>query len=143
MPKIENKIEINASHKEVWKVLNDVKLIPIWNINVREITEFGPNRRSVRSTIGDYSYIITDKKKNKWISFKTVDHPDFSEFGFKLEQKGNLTDVSEWINYEIEDHRENLTNSIEYLLASLKRFMDYLEEGGKVELYEKDQTLIL
>ena len=143
MPIIENKIEIFASPKKVWKILNDVKLNPIWNITVRELTEFGPNKRSVRSTTGDYSYIITDMKKNKFISFKTVDHSDFSEFGFKLERKGDLTEVQEWINYEIDEHKENLANSIDYLLASLKRYIDYLEEGGDDAVYEKDQTLVI
>jgi hypothetical protein len=143
MPIIENKIELFASPKKVWKILNDVKLNPIWNITVREITEFGSDKRSVRSTIGDYSYIITDMKKNKWISYKTLDHPAFSEFGFKLEGKGDLTEVSEWINCEMDEHKENLGNSIDYLLASLKRYIEYLEEGGDDALYEKDQTLVI
>jgi len=142
MPIVERKIEINAPIKRVWQVLNDVELNPKWNIAIKEVTEIGPDKRSVKSTVGDYGYILTERKKNKKLSFKVIDRTDFTDFGFKLKGKGVITEVSEWVDYEIVKHEELLGRAIIFQLNGLKKFVEFLEDGGDPDEYDKDQILL-
>ena len=142
MPIVERKIEINAPVKKVWDVLLDPKLLSKWNITVKDINEIGPNKRSVKATVGDYSYILTERKENKKLSFKTLDRTDFGDFGYKLKRKGDKTEVSSWIDYEIVKHEELLGRSSRYLLEGLKKFVEFIEEGGDPDSYEKGKVLL-
>jgi len=141
MPKLERNIEISAPSKKVWEVLTDLALIPKWNMTVKEISELGPNKYSVKSTFGDYTSTITEQIENKKITAE-VEHPDFNGYGYILNEKGDMTDLSYWVDYEIITNEKIQARSLKILLNEIKNFVEYLEDGGDPDEYDRKQILV-
>ncbi|MFX1329802.1 MAG: SRPBCC family protein [Promethearchaeota archaeon] len=141
MPKIERSIEINAPSNNVWKVLTDLTLIPKWNITVKEIKETEPQKGSVKSTVGDFTYKLTELVENKNLTAE-VDHPDFNGYGYVLSEKGDITKLSYWEDFKIITHEKIQARALEILLKEIKKFAEYLEDGGEPDEYDRRQILV-
>lgn len=141
MPRVETKIEINAPTKKVWEAIEDPALISIWNMTVKEITRLESDKGSVKSTIGDFTYTITEQMKNKMISVKT-EHPDVSGYGYILKEKGDMTDLSYWVDYKTGEQEKILERSNKVILKGLKNFVEYLEDGGDPDEYDAKHILV-
>ncbi len=141
MPKVESKIEINAPSKKIWEVLNSLDLTSKWNTTVKEITELEPDKYSVKSITGDYIATITNQIENERVSLK-VDHPDFNGYGYISKEKGDMTELSYWVDYKVVEHEKILARSIKFLLDELKKFVEYLEDGGDPSEYDRRQILV-
>jgi hypothetical protein len=141
MSKIETKIDINAPTKKVWEAILDPIFISKWNMTVKEITRLEPNKGSVKSTTGDYNYTITDQMENERISVK-VDHFDINEYGYILKEKGDITDLSYWVDYKVVEHEKLLQRANMVLLKGLKNFVEYLEDGGDPNEFDAKKILV-
>ncbi|MFX1569969.1 MAG: SRPBCC family protein [Promethearchaeota archaeon] len=135
MPKLERKIEINASSKKVWQVLSDIEHMPIWNVAIKEIKELEPNKYYVKSYMGDYTSINTERIENKKTTSK-VDHPEFTEYGFILNEKADITDLTYWVEVPKITREKIQARSLEINLKNIKNFVEYLEDGGDPEEYD-------
>ncbi|UCD02535.1 MAG: SRPBCC family protein [Promethearchaeota archaeon] len=133
-------MEINAPPKKVWEAIEDPAHISRWNMTVKEITRLEPDKGSVKSTTGDFTYAITEQIKNKMISVKT-EHPDIKGYGFILKEKGDMTDLSYWVDYKIVEHEKILERSNMVILNGLKNFVEFLEDGGDPDEYDPKQIL--
>ena len=141
MPKVERKIEINAQPNKIYDCLTDISLIPKWNSTVKEITQTGPNKGFIKSTGGDYTFTNIERKENE-IFTNTAKSEHFTSFGYVLNPKGDLTEVSAWIDYKIVEHEEILGRGILFILNDLKKFAEYLEDGGDPDEYDKKKILV-
>lgn len=141
MPKVETNIEISAPPKKIWEVLKDLALIPKWNMTVKEATELGSDKYSVKSTAGDYIATITDRIENERVSLE-VEHPDFNGYGYISKEKGNMTELTHWVDYKIVKHEKILKRGLKIVLNGLKNFVEYLEDGGDPDEYEAKQILV-
>ena len=141
MPKIERKIEINAPSKNVWESLHNMELFPKWNISIKEITELEPDKYSVKSTFGDYTSTIIERIENKKIVSK-IEHPEFTGYGFFLNEKENITELSYWVDYPQITREKIQARSIEILLKDLKNFVEFLEDGGDPDEFDRNQILV-
>jgi len=110
-------------------------------MTVKEITRLEPDKGSVKSTIGDFKYIITEQMENERISVKT-EHPDINGYGFTLKEKGDMTDLSYWVDYKVVEHEKFLERSLKVILNGLKNFVEYLEDGGDPDEYDAKQILV-
>ncbi len=141
MPKVETAIKISAPPKKVWEAIRDPALISKWNMTIKEINRLGPDKASVKSTVGDFTYTITDQMENERISVKT-EHPDISGYGYTLIGKGDMTDLSYWVDYKVVEHEKILKRSNMILLNGLKNFVEFLEEGGDPDEFDPKQILV-
>ncbi|MFX0179401.1 MAG: SRPBCC family protein [Candidatus Hodarchaeota archaeon] len=141
MPKVERKIEINASPNIIYNCITDISLIRKWNSTIKEITQTGPNEGSIKSTGGDYTYATIERKENEMVTSK-AEAEQFTSFGYVLKAKGDLTEVSSWIDYKIVEHEEILGRGIIYILNDLKNFAEYLEDGGDPGDYDRKKILV-
>ncbi|MFX1354754.1 MAG: SRPBCC domain-containing protein [Promethearchaeota archaeon] len=136
MPRAERKIEINAPPEKVYSILEDSLSYPIWNIVVNEIKEIGPNKYFSKTNIGDITSTIKERVPNKNIS-STQEGSPMTAYGNVLEQKGDGTIVTLWAEFEKEENEKMLLKAGEIYLESLKRYAEYLEEGGDPSNYDK------
>lgn len=141
MPRVETNIEISAPPKKIWEVLKDLALTPKWNMTVKEATELGSDKYSVKSTAGDYIAIITNRIENERVSLE-VEHPDFNGYGYISKEKGNMTELTHWVDYKIVKHEKILKRGLKIVLNGLKNFVEYLEDGGDPDEYEAKQILV-
>ena len=141
MPKVETNIEINAPSKKIWEILENLALDSKWNITIKEVTELGSDKYSVKSTTGDYIATITDRIENERVSFE-VDHPDFNGYGYISKEKGDMTELSYWVDYKIVEHEKILKRGLKIIINGLKNFVEYLEDGGDPDEYDAKQILV-
>ena len=136
MPRAERKIEINAPPERVYSILEDSLSYPIWNIVVNEIKEIGPDKYFSKTNIGDITSTIKERVPNKKIS-STQEGSPMTAYGSILEPKGDKTGVTLWAEFEKEENEKMLVRAGEIYLESLKRYAEYLEEGGDPSNYDK------
>ncbi len=141
MPKVETKIEINAPSKNIWDVIKSLDLTTKWNTTIKEISELEPDKYSVKSISGDYIATITDQIENERVSLE-VEHPDFNGYGYISKEKGDITELSYWVDYKVVEHEKLLARTQKFLLNGLKNFVEFLEDGGDPEEFDRKQLLV-
>ena len=141
MPKLEKKVEISAPVKKVWEVLTDMERYPKWQIDKKELKELEPNKYFVKSTSGDYTYDITEFIENKRISVKT-DHPEITGVSYILNKKGDITEISCWVEYKTITYEKMIMRSLKIKTRSFKEYVEYIEDGGDPDEYDIKKRLI-
>ena len=127
---------LNVAHQHIpfWH-------IPKWNITVKEITGLEPEKGSVKSTVGDFTYKILEQVENKKLTVE-VDHPDFNGYGYILNEKGDMTELSYWEDFKMITKEKIQARALEILLKEIKKFTEYLEDGGDPDEYDRKQILV-
>ena len=141
LPRAEREIDINASVSKVFDILDDAKSAVKWNLAVNEVAEFEPGKYSVKSNVGDFISIRTETLENEKISMK-IEEGIFNAMGYILSPKGDLTNVLIWGEFDDEKKEKILVKAAELLLKSLKSYVEYLEEGGDPDEYDKKKILV-
>jgi len=136
MTRIERKIEIKTSPKKIYDILNNDELETVWNITVNESTTLAPDKYSIKSTVGDFISNVTERVENEKISFST-EGSAFSELGYIMSPKGSGSEVTIWGEIEDEKQEKMLMKAAEILLEGLKKFADFLEDGGNPDEFDK------
>jgi len=136
LTRIERKIEIKTSPKKIYEILNNDELETIWNIVVNESTTIAPDKYSIKSTVGDFISTITERVENEKITFST-EGSAFSKIGYIMSPKGDGSEVMIWGEIEDEKQEKMLLKAAEILLEGLKKFADFMEEGGNADEFDK------
>jgi hypothetical protein len=136
LTRIERKIEIKTSPKKIYDILNNDELETVWNITVSESTEIAPDKYSIKSTVGDFISTVTERLENERISY-SMEGSAFSKMGYILSSKGGESKVSIWAEIIDEKQEKMLEKAGEILLGGLKKFADFLEEGGNPDEFDK------
>ena len=141
MPKIEKKIEIKASVEKVYEILNDYMSLPRWNIVVTEIEQLETKKYFLKTNVGDVTNIeIENIPREKMTSIQKGS--PMKKIGYIFEPKGDVTIVTMWTEFELEDQRMIMEMAGDLFLKSLKVYIDYLEAGGNPEEYKKSFSKI-
>jgi hypothetical protein len=142
MPKVEIEDDLNASAKTIYDILIDGDTYEVkWNLTVNELKPIGPNKWEVKSTIGDLISTRVEEVENEKISLD-IEGSIFTKMGFILKPKGDLCHVGLWGEFEDERNTKILTSAGGMLLDSLKRFAEFMEEGGDPEDFDKKSLTI-
>lgn len=141
MPRVERDIDINASVSNVFEILSDTKSGVIWNLAVNEIEELGLNKFYVKSNVGDFFYTRTELVENEKISAK-IENGIFDAMGYILTPKGDSTNVTIWGEFEEAKQEKILIKAGKLVLKSLKTYVEYIEEGGDLDSYNKKQITV-
>ena len=139
--RIERNIDINALLEKVFKIVDNPKLAPTWNIGVSELEVISEGKYNIKSTVGDFEYIRTEKVENEKLSAR-IEGGIFSAMGYIFNSKADKTIVTLWGEFENEKHEKALTKAGEVLLESLKRYVEYLKEGGDPDKYDKKEISV-
>ncbi len=141
MPIVEKKIEIKASVEKVYEILNDYMGLPRWNIVVNEIKQLEPKKYFLKTNVGDVTNIeIENIPREKMTSIQ--EGSPMKKIGYIFEPKGDVTKVTLWTEFELEDQRMIMEMAGDLFLKSLKVYIDYLVAGGNPEEYKKSFSKI-
>ena len=141
MPKAEKKIEIKASVEKVYEILNDYMGLPRWNIVVNEIKQLESKKYFLKTNVGDVTNIeIENIPREKMTSIQ--EGSPMKKIGYIFEPKGDVTKVTLWTEFELEDQRMIMEMAGDLFLKSLKVYIDYLGTGGNPEEYKKSFSKI-
>ena len=141
MPKIVVKMDANASAKTIYDIIMNDELEVKWNLTVNENVSIGPNKWEVKSTIGDLTSTRVETEENKRVSFD-IEGSIFTKMGYILKPKGDITKVSIWGEFEDSKNERILESAGGVLLEGLKRFAEFIEDGGDPNSFDKKQLVI-
>jgi hypothetical protein len=141
MPRVEIKSEINAPANKIYDILMNDKLESTWNLTVNENKSIGSDKWEVKSTIGDLISTRVEAKENERISLD-IEGSIFTKMGYILKSKGDTTKIIGWGDFEDEKNRKILESAGGLLLDSLKRFTEYVEEGGDPDNFDKKSLTV-
>ena len=141
MPRADIKKEINAPVEKVYEILNDLMILPRWNIAVTEISELENDKYFLKTNVGDMINIVRENIPNERITSDQEDSP-MTKIGYILTPKGEGVEVTLWTEFDEESMRTVLEMSGDLFLKSLKVYVDYIMEGGNPEEYKKKLSKI-
>ena len=136
MPRVVIEDDLNAKAKTIYDILINDELEAKWNLTVNENKSIGPNKWEVKTTIGDLISTRVEEVENEKVSFD-IEKSIFTKMGYILKQKGNICHVDLWGQFEDEKNSKILTSAGGMLLDSLKRFAEFMEDGGDPENFDK------
>ncbi len=141
MPRADIKKEINAPVEKVYEILNDLMILPRWNIAVTEISELEKDKYFLKTNVGDMINIVRENVPNERITSDQEDSP-MTKIGYILNPKGEGVEVTLWTEFDEESMRTVLEMAGDLFLKSLKVYVDYIMEGGNPEEYKKKLSKI-
>jgi uncharacterized protein YndB with AHSA1/START domain len=141
MPRLEQKREINAPVERVYEILNDLMILPRWNIVVTEISELEKDKYFVKSNVGDLTNTVIENIPNERITSDQEGSP-MTKLGYILTPKGEGVEVTLWGEFDEEAMRTVLEMAGDLFLKSLKVYVDHVTTGGNPEEYEKKLSVI-
>ena len=110
-----------------------------------ENISIGSDKWEVKSTIGDLTSTRVEAKENERITFD-IEGSIFNRMGYILKSKGDTTkDTTKavcWGEFDDEKNKRILESAGGVLLEGLKRFAEFVEEGGDPEGFDKKQLTV-
>jgi hypothetical protein len=138
----EKKIEINSTPKRIFDIVIDGEIAAKWNITLDDVIEKEEGQKFLlKSTVGDILIVDSESVENEHVTWH-MEGSDIKSIGYILESKGNNTDVTIWSEFENEKLRKGYEKTANLVLKSLKNFVDYIEEGGNPEDFDKKQLMV-
>jgi len=141
LPIAEKIIEIKASVEKVYEILNDYMGLPRWNIVVNEIEQLESKKYFLKTNVGDVTNIEIENIPHEKMTSIQEGSP-MKKIGYIFEPKGDVTKVTLWTEFELEDQRMIMEMAGDLFLKSLKVYIDYLVAGGNPEEYKKSFSKI-
>ena len=139
--RVERHIDIEATSKRIFDILNDTLMSPKWNLATTEVSKISEGKFAIKSTVGDFTTIRTETIENERISLN-IEGGIFKSMGYILNPKENMVDVTIWGEFDDEKNEKILTKAGELLLESLKRYVVFIEEGGNPDDFDKKQITV-
>jgi len=141
---MEGKIEIISPIKRVYEVLKDAENMPKWNLNANEITIIeSENKASIKTKFGEMIFSITEDVENEKISYSVEGGPFTSLGYFLIPKKGDTTEITIWAEFDDEKLEKILEKAGETNIKCLKSYVEYLEDGGDIDDYDKNQVILV
>jgi len=134
--RIERKIEVNASQKRIFDILDNAEDLPKWNLVVNNIKKLEEGKYIVDTTVGETRSTRLETVPNDRISLKQEGGP-MSAIGYVLSPKGDSVEVMIWAEFDNEKLEKAMGKAGEIFIESLKKFAEFLEEGGNPDEYDK------
>ena len=140
--RMEKKIEIKSSPKRIYDILIDAEIITKWNVGVDEIAEKEEGKEYLlKSSLGDILIVDWEQVENKSATWH-MKNSDMNSIGYILETKGDIVETTLWVDLDNKKLSKGYEKVGELTLKSLKSFVDFLEEGGNPEDFDKKQPMV-
>jgi len=139
---MEKKIEIKSSPKRIYDILIDAEIITKWNIGIDEITQKKEGEEFfLKSSVGDILIVGWEQVENESATWHMKDSI-MNSIGYILEPKGDIVETTLWADMDSEKMAKGYEKVGELTLKALKNFVDFLEEGGDPEDFDKKQIMV-
>ena len=140
MPKLERKIKIESTPENIYKILIDGLNTPKWNPSVTAVTPLDDDKIQLETDVGGITIIKTETDENKSATWYT-EKSDMNSIGYILTPRANKTEVE--IRTEFDDKKllKLYKKTADTILTGLKKYVDYIEDGGDPALYKKWEVL--
>jgi len=140
--RMEKKIEIKSSPKRIYDILIDAEIITKWNIGIDEITQKKEGEEFfLKSSVGDILIVGWEQVENESATWHMKDSI-MNSIGYILEPKGDIVETTLWADMDSEKMAKGYEKVGELTLKALKNFVDFLEEGGDPEDFDKKQIMV-
>jgi hypothetical protein len=134
---------IESSLGRIYGILIDGVNAPKWNPTVREVLKEQDGNYLLKTYVGDVLIIgnKTEMIENECVVWHMKDS-DMDSIGYKVALRGDLVEVSVFVEFENAKLSKIFERAQKNLLNGLKRYVEYLEEGGVPEKYDKRELLV-
>ena len=140
--RMEKKIEIKSSPKRIYDILIDAEIITKWNIGIDEITEKKEGEEFfLKSSIGDILIVGWEQVENESATWH-MKNSTMNSLGYVLQPKGDIVETTLWADMDSEKLAKGYEKVGELTLKCLKNFVDFLEEGGDPEDFDKKKLIV-
>lgn len=136
MPRVEKVVDISASQDKIFKIIDEDNDYPRWNIVVNEVTELGPGNYFFKTNVGDITSTRMETKPPESLYAKQEGSP-MTSLGYVLKPKGDVVEATIWAEFDDASQEAMLGIAGEMLLKSLKKYAEYLENGGNPAEFSK------
>ena len=140
--RIDKKIEISSNPERIYDIVIDGENAPRWNLALDGIIQQEEGKKFLlKSSIGDLLIVDTETVENEHVTWRMEDS-DVNSIGYILDPKGDFTEVTIWTEFENKKLRKEFETTADLVLKSLKNYVDFLEEGGNPEDFDKKQLMV-
>lgn len=137
MPTTQVTKEINAPAERLYQIMKEREKNPIWNITVNDVNIISEKKASYKTTVGDLTLMLTEDIKNEKIAYDVEGNPLMTKMIYSFKPKGDKSEATLAGEFPLEDQEKILLTAADVLLESLKKYAEYLQEGGDPSEYEK------
>ena len=139
MPKLERKIEIESTPENIYNIVKDGINTPKWNLTVSAIS-FEDEKTKLETDFGSMKIVKTEYDINKFSSW-FMEESDMNSIGYILTPKKDATEVTIWTEYDNKKLSKLFKKNADLVLTGLKRYAEFLENGGNSDRYNKWELL--
>ena len=139
--RLEKKIEIKSSVSKIYEVVRDEDVVSLWNPSVDSVSQPAEDKFLLKTSIGDLNIVSWETVENERATW-TLDMSNINQIGYILNPKGDLVEVTLWLDFDNKKHKKGYVKVGELVLKGLKRYVEFLEEGGDPKEYDKKAILV-
>jgi hypothetical protein len=136
LPRVEKIIDIAASQDKIFEIIDDDDNYATWNIVVNEVTKLGEGNYFFKTNVGDITSTRIETNPPHSLAASQEGSP-MTSLGYVLKPKENVVEATIWAEFEDASQEPVLGIAGEMLLKSLKKYAEYLEQGGKPDEFSK------
>ncbi len=140
--RVEKKIKINSTPKNLYDIVIDGQIGPRWNPALDEVIEKEEEQKFLlKSNVGDILIVDSEAVENEHLTYH-MENSDMNSIGYIVESKGELTEVTIWTDFENKKLRKGYEKVADLVLKGLKNYVDFLEDGGDPEDFDNKQRMV-
>ena len=139
--KIEKKIEIKSSASKIYEVVTDEDVVSLWNPSVDSVSQPSEEKYFLKTSVGDLNIVSWETVENERATW-TLDMSNLNQIGYVLKSMGEMVEVTLWIDFDNKKHKKGYIKVGELVLNGLKRYVEFLEDGGDPKEYDKKAVLV-
>lgn len=139
--RLERKIEIESSLKKVFGILVDGMNASRWNPTVNIVEQIGESRYLLKTSVGDVTITNTEFFELESVTW-FMEKSDMNSIGYIVSSKDEIVEVRIFVDFDNPKFKKAFDKAAEFLLQGLKKYVDYLEEGGIPEEFDKGHLVI-
>jgi len=140
LPRLERKIEIDTKPDKIFSIVTDGLNTPRWNPTVSAISSINDEKTQLETDFGTMKIVKTEYETNK-LSTWIMEESDMNSIGYILTPKKEATEVTIWTEYDNKKLSKLYKKNADLVLTGLKKYAEFIEEGGNPKLYNKSEIL--
>jgi len=140
MPRIERKIEVESSPESIFNIVMDADIISRWNPAVDD-SEVETDKMLLKTNLGNLNVINIENVENKSLTLQ-LEEGNINSIGYILTSKKEKTVVMLWSEFNDKKYTKTYKNVGDLVLRGLKRYSEFIEEGGNPEDFDKKQLVV-
>ena len=140
--RVEKKIKLNQKPEFCYQIVADGAIETRWNPTVNDIIEKEEGQKYLlKSKVGDILVVGSENVENEYITWH-IENSDMDAIGYIVEPKGDMTEVTVWTEFENKKLRKGYEKVADLVLKGLKNYVNFIEEGGNPEDFDKKQIMV-